>query len=142
MSGMTQKEVHDLGICCRWYYTLKKMRDLMNRHLLTEAQINATAMTEPLTAVAARGEQAVYRAITDGLDTEIKAIDAGLAQFNKLYGIRAYQMFYAYFIDRKSLDSIAQMQRTSVSSVRRAMRMIGNGHSASQKGGASHNSDN
>jgi hypothetical protein len=131
---MTQKEVHELGIRCRWYHTLERMRECMSRRLLTEDQIRATASTDPELACAAEGQQKIYRGVADALDDEIRGIDSGLAQFSKLYGLSAYQMFYQYFVERQSLDSIAEMQKVSASTVRRAIRMIGNGHST-QKGG-------
>lgn len=131
---LTQKEVHALGIRCRWYQTLTKMRECMNRHLLTRDQINATAMTDPQRAAFEEGKQLVYREVSDGLDSEISSIDDGLKQFNAIYGLRAYQMFYQYFVNREKLEDIAKMHKTSASSVRRAIRMIGNGHP--EKGGS------
>ena len=69
---MTQKEVHDLGIGCRWYKTLVKMHDYMSRYMLTDEQIRATEQTDAEAALDARGRQAVYHSIQSGLGEEIK----------------------------------------------------------------------
>lgn len=136
---MTQKEVHDLGIGCRWYKTLVKMHDYMSRYMLTDEQIRATEQTDAEAALDARGRQAVYHSIQSGLGEEIKKIDDGLERFNALYGARSYQMFCDYFMNRKSLDWIAEKNGISASSVRRAIHMTGNGHKA--KGGGPNNDE-
>ena len=72
------------------------------------------------------GGDATGDAVLSRMDSLQKVADTKTQQYDDL------SMFMNTIA--QSLDSIAEMQKVSASTVRRAIRMIGNGHST-QKGG-------